>query len=654
MKLKIIFITSFLFVCEIAIPQTKTVVKKDSILFYLKKAKGKHKLKNLKKAVSLSIEIHHDSLIRETNIEFGLQSYFKKRTKELDFSQVNLYQLFLRTKDSFALAKAYHYKALSHLLKFKKDSSLYYYVESKNISILLKDSLEVGRRLLSMTNVQRDGKDFLGSEISAIEGLKYLEPIRDYRYTGSLYNSLGLASLRTNRNKEARMYFNKSLEVHKKNPNARRKYIAKFNFYSNSAITYKNEGNYDTAVLFYKKGLKLDSLEVKFPRLYARLLDNLSDVYLSKGTLTNVLDRLKIANKIKTSIDNIKGLSSNHQIQFSYYSKINDSKNALYHARKALEYARKSGYTRREILMLSALSKSKFISPKEANGYLKSYIKINDSISEQEKIVKNQFAKIRYETGKKEKENTLLKNKNDKNQLEIKQEKQQKAIGFLVAIGSLLLLGISVLVFKNRRKKLAFEAQLQKVEAREEERQQIAKSLHDEVAGDLRMLHQQLEKDNQTEIAESLNSVKNNVRGLSHQLSSVHFDEVSFKDQLINLVSDYFSSTCKISISGLKENDWSVLENSIKRTVYLCIRESVQNAHKYAKATHIKISLTLDKNKAYLSIEDNGGGFNVSENIAGIGLKNQRERIQELSGKIEIQSVISKGTTIKIEIPIHV
>ena len=44
----------------------------------------------------------------------------------------------------------------------------------------------------------------------------------------------------------------------------------------------------------------------------------------------------------------------------------------------------------------------------------------------------------------------------------------------------------------------------------------------------------------------------------------------------------------------------------------------------------------------------------MSEKAGGIGLKNQRERIQELGGKIEIQSIINKGTTIQIEIPIHV
>ena len=46
----------------------------------------------------------------------------------------------------------------------------------------------------------------------------------------------------------------------------------------------------------------------------------------------------------------------------------------------------------------------------------------------------------------------------------------------------------------QRRRKLLYQAQLERVQAREHERQQIAKSLHDEVAGDLRLLHQKIRK----------------------------------------------------------------------------------------------------------------------------------------------------------------
>lgn len=651
---KSIFLITFFLVCEISFSQTNEVSqKKDSIIFLLKNAKGTQQLKFLKRATELSQELQIDSLIMASNNKYGLQSFFKKKTEGLDLAQKNLNSLYLKSNDSFALAKSYHYKALIFSLTFKKDSSLYYYLESKNISLLLKDSLEVGRRLLSMANLQLGGKDYLGAEVSSIEGLRFLEPINDYRYSGSLYNNLGIVAKRLKKYDEAILYYNKSKEVHQKNPSKRRKEIGQLNYFNNVGTTYTNEGKYEKAISFFKQGLQLDSLEIKYPRSFVLLTNNLANNYLKIGEFDKAIKNLRKANTISSKSNNIRELSTNHNIQSIYYYKINDIEKSVFHAKKALKYARKSKYLSRETTILLNISKFKLVPTNEINAYMLRYIQINDSLIDAERTLKNQFAKIRYETGKKEKENVTLKVENEKKQLEIAQEKQEKIISLLVALGSLLFLAISIIVFKNRRKKHAFETQLQKAEVREHERQQIAKSLHDEVAGDLRMLHQQLEQTNQVDVAEKLDIVKNNVRNLSHQLSSVHFNEVTFKDQMINLISDYFSLKCKIIINGLKESDWAVIANPIKRTLYLSTRESLQNSIKHANATQIKINLKQDKNNVYLTVEDNGVGFDLSVKATGIGLKNQRERIEELKGSIDIKSEINTGTTIKIEIPIN-
>ena len=73
---------------------------------------------------------------------------------------------------------------------------------------------------------------------------------------------------------------------------------------------------------------------------------------------------------------------------------------------------------------------------------------------------------------------------------------------------------------------MIFEAKMKQIEVREKERQRIAKSLHDEVAGDIRMLHLELTKRKQLEEAGKLDVIKENVRNLSHQLSSESFEKV--------------------------------------------------------------------------------------------------------------------------------
>lgn len=647
-KLLLIFLLIF---CVNLFSQTEIKRKQDTVLvYYNSNKKGKEYLKDLLLATELANETQIDSLIMQTNVKYGLQSYFKRDTKGLDIAQENLNRLYLKSKDSFALAKVYHYKALIHLVNVKLDSSIYYYHQSKNISILIKDSLEVGRRLLSMANTLKGRRDYLGSEIAAIEGIKYLEPIKDTRYLESLYIAVGISLNGTGKFEEARQYFTKALEVNKKNPSKSRRESSELNILNNIGMSYNLGNRFKEAVPYFIKGLSFKNIKKEYSYQYQILLGNLSYSYLNLGEKEKSLKGYYEVLKFREAKNDIYRMAISHDAISHYFIVEKETSKALYHARKSLEYADKSGNTIRKLNALSKLSRLE--KPSRAKVYYEMHIKLNDSLIADERQLRNQFARVRYETDKKEKENTILKIENDNKQLELEQEKQQKTISFLLAIGSLLILGISVLVFKNRRKKLAFEAQLEKVEAREEERKQIAKSLHDEVAGDLRVLYQKLDKNKQIEIAEGLNKVKDNVRDLSHQLSSVRFEEVSFKYQVINLISDYFTAECKIFVSGLKENEWVHIKNPMKRTLYLCIRESLQNAKKYANATQINIELKQEKNKVCLQVKDNGVGFDSTRTVKGIGLKNQVERVEELNGKLEVMSN-NKGTSILIEIPLY-
>ena len=150
---------------------------------------------------------------RDSLIEAGRQAYFsnklpllKKITTQVDF-------FYKETNDSILLAKYYHFKALESKLTYTNDSAFYYYHLSKDISKKINDSLAVGRRLLSMAIMQRDAKDYLGSEISSIEALSYLEPIKSNQYLVSQYNVLGLTSSELGKNIEAENYYNKSLAI---------------------------------------------------------------------------------------------------------------------------------------------------------------------------------------------------------------------------------------------------------------------------------------------------------------------------------------------------------------------------------------------------------------------------------------------------------
>ena len=66
----------------------------------------------------------------------------------------------------------------------------------------------------------------------------------------------------------------------------------------------------------------------------------------------------------------------------------------------------------------------------------------------------------------------------------------------------------------------------------------------------------------------------------------------------------------------------------------------------------VNITFKLENNKIYLTLTDNGSGFDVNKAKSGIGLKNMNSRISEINGTIKITSEKNVGTTVAIEAPI--
>ncbi|WP_299119133.1 tetratricopeptide repeat-containing sensor histidine kinase [uncultured Tenacibaculum sp.] len=604
--------------------------------------------------INLTYSQQTDSLPKNKKlkaIEVGLSAYFKRDTSTLKNSYKHLFSFHKTNNDSVILAKHYQYKAMFFEIKYKKDSAYYYYHQSKNISKKIGDSLEVGRRLLSIANLQREVKDYLGSEISSIEALQYLEPIQSYKYLESIYNNLGLISQELRNMDESLKNYQLALSCNKKTNKSPRTSTTYLFIINNIGLLYQKQNFHKKATSYFKKGLAFDKIKEKFPIQYALLLENLAYSNYKIGNIQKVLKQYNIVLNIRKKLNSLSGLSTIHTNLSNYYKDTSQKNKAKYHANQALEYAKQIHYNKRWLEALKNLSE--LTTGEQSKQYLREYITLNDSLFQKERLLKNQFAKIRYETGKKEKENAVLKTENEKKQAQIAYHQQQETIGWLTSASILLLLILSITFFLHRRKKLLYQAQLEAARARENERQQIAKSLHDEVAGDLRMLYQKLEKSNLLTEAKKLNSVKENVRNLSHQLSSVSFDEVSFKDQIINLVSDYFELDFKISVNGLHEYEWQEVNSPIKRLLYLGIRESIQNCKKYAQASKIIIDLTIQKNYVLLNITDNGIGFDTKISKKGIGLRNLQERVRDLRGTLNISSEVGNGTKTNIQIPLN-
>lgn len=652
MFLRAFFFCFFILICFLGFGQNpKSLSTTDSILYHIEQSRQNTPILHLKKAVELAQKYQIDSLIRKANIKYGMESYYIDDTLGLSIAGKNLLDLYEETEDSVALARYYRYMGLICEIKNDVVGFYSYYSQSKDISLKIKDSLEAGRRLYSMALTQYDENDLLGSELTTIEALQYLEPLKKEKYINTLYDNLGLILNYTNRNEEARKYYKLSNEIDKKNQKKEKREQLILVFLNNTGLTYVNEELYEKAIPFFKEGLDLDSIKIKYLKDYQFLLSNLSYCYYKLGKKDLALEGYqKVLNSIKTN-NSSSSECYIHTLFADFYLLEEQPKKALFHAQKALILAKKIKHNKTildVLYMLSDLTKGE-----ESKNYLQKHIKLKDSLFTRERNLKNQFAKVRYETEKKDKENHQLKEENTQKQLQLAKERQQKLIAILLAGISLLVIGFGAYLVKNRRKQLLFQAQLKSVAAREKERQQIAKTLHDEVAGDLRMLHQRLAKNTQNEEAEKLDVIKENVRNLSHRLSSVHFKEVSFKNQMINLAGDCFENNFSVFIQNLDTIDWKSIDESIKRVLYLSCRESVQNTQKYAETSKIHLVFSQVKKEILLTVKDEGKGFDIAKAPKGIGLKNMKERVEDLQGTFAIESEENRGTTINISIPIN-
>lgn len=100
------------------------------------------------------------------------------------------------------------------------------------------------------------------------------------------------------------------------------------------------------------------------------------------------------------------------------------------------------------------------------------------------------------------------------------------------------------------------------------------------------------------------------------------------------------------------------LEVGKQGVIFFIVEEAVNNARKHAQADRIWIRLTGNGELAFLEVQDDGIGFDVSqvnENYEGrgsLGMINLRERSELVNGILDISSSVGQGTLIKVTIPL--
>lgn len=162
------------------------------------------------------------------------------------------------------------------------------------------------------------------------------------------------------------------------------------------------------------------------------------------------------------------------------------------------------------------------------------------------------------------------------------------------------------------------------LESEENERQRLARELHDGVgqllsASKLNLSSLTSNKctpEEKLRLQQSMDTLDDSIKEIRY-ISHNMVPDVLLNFGFVRAVQDFISrvnQTNKLKIhfesNGFEE---SMLDNTGKLMLYRIIQESVNNTIKYAEATQVSIQLSADTTEISLLMEDNGKGFDVDE-----------------------------------------
>lgn len=214
---------------------------------------------------------------------------------------------------------------------------------------------------------------------------------------------------------------------------------------------------------------------------------------------------------------------------------------------------------------------------------------------------------------------------------------------------------------KNKKYKEITKSMFQ---IQEEERNRIARDLHDTSLHDLTYILHKLELlgmdlennpekagNDLIEIKKYLKTTIKNIRNIIFDLRPTVIDDLGLKESL-NVFSEWLRNNSKISyVFDIDEIESNKI---VQLNIYRIIVECVLNSIKYSECTEIIVKCKIRNEHIYLLIEDNGKGFDIDKNNNRLsyGLYVIKERVNIMDGEINYDVNIGKGSKIQIYIPL--
>lgn len=485
----------------------------------------------------------------------------------------------------------------------------------------------------------------------------------DSTYLGTCYSDLGLIFTNLLQYEKAEGYYLDALAILEK--------VASQSTYLPEAYLYAAK-NYIFKEEYPKAKPMLDKAREKLQS--SPESDLYLEYYLNEGMyFSNISDYEEASSAFDKGIAMAKTLNKPYALQgllfqqyktFTKQQKYDKAKEVLSSLLNQEELMARDG---NRLIMYYELSETnnKLGDMASAYKWLKRYSALSDSLSES-KLKEDVYAlETKYQTAEKEKKIAALQAEKEKMALAAQNSRLTNWLLGISCLFLLIIVAFSFFYYRSYKKDMEQQQQLLTINAmlqgEEKERSRLAKDLHDGLGGALAGIRinlsayasGQADKEQSVQLNNVVGRIDDSISEL-RQIARNLMPEVLLKFGLETALRELCESINKPSLHiGFQAfNIEKTIPFPQQLSIYRIVQEMFANALRHAQATEILLQCSQNGNAFFLTIEDNGRGFDAQriEGNTGMGLSSIKNRVAYLKGEMEISSNLNEGTAINIEL----
>lgn len=235
--------------------------------------------------------------------------------------------------------------------------------------------------------------------------------------------------------------------------------------------------------------------------------------------------------------------------------------------------------------------------------------------------------------------------------------------GWFYALLTVLLIG-TVFAFARHRFNVKLRQKTEQMERRhaiEQERARIAKDIHDDLGSSLTLIAVMGDLARQDQDGERIGKISTTARQTVKMLDEIVWAVNPRNDSLAQLVdylcgyaADYLAAAnirCRLEVPDQIPS--VELSSKIRHNVYLATKEALQNIVKHSQAKVAGLRVVIKPDAARIVLSDDGQGFAVEpDNALADGLRNLRQRMEDIGGQCQITTQLGGGTEVLLEFPL--